>query len=451
MTEFDDMTASSNSRPTATSTGTPTGTPTETATPTQTGSGLFSSLRYPGAKRYFAGLAASMIGTWMQSIALSWLIVKVLDGGGRELGLVTVFQFGPMLLLGLYAGGLSDRLDKRKLMLCTQFSMGTAALMLAFVDFTGRESLTFVYLLSAVSGLASAFDTPVRRSMIGDLVPKDAVPNAMSLNTGVMTSTRVLGMAVGGYVVRFAGTEWCFLINGLSYVAMMLAVYGLEHRTHATRAGASDGGVRTAIQHVWRTPELRLVMAATAVAATLTFNYQTTFPLLIKDVFHNDADSLGGLFAVTGAGSFLGALVSARRREPSVEVFLCGVAVMGIGALLLSTAGTYGVGLVMALPLGVGGGLLMSQMSGLLTSRSASSMRGRVLALQSVVFLGSTPIGGPIVGAIADHAGARWASAAGGFGALLAAGVGIAAWQHLRRSGQSFPSVSAQRPTLDRP
>ncbi len=416
----------------------------ESGTPgVDVGSGLFSSLKYPGAKRYFAGLATSMIGTWMQSIALSWLIVKVLDGGGRELGLVTVFQFGPMLLLGLYAGGLSDRMDKRKLMLCTQFFMGAAALLLAFVDFTGRETLGVVYLLSAISGLASAFDTPVRRSMIGDLVPKEAVPNAMSLNTGVMTSTRVLGMAVGGYVVRYAGTEWCFLINGVSYIAMMLAVYGLEHRTHATRADAANGGVRSALVHVWHHRELRLVMAATAVAATLTFNYQTTFPLLIKNVFHHDADSLGSLFAVTGAGSFLGALISARRREPSVEVFLVGVTTMGVGALLLSVAGSYAVGLVMALPLGIGGGLLMSQMSGLLTSRSASSMRGRVLALQSVVFLGSTPIGGPIVGAIADHAGARWASAAGGFGALLAAAVGIVTWRAVRVAHRSLPNLVA--------
>ncbi len=405
--------------------------------------GLFNSLRYPGAKRYFAGLAASMVGTWMQSIALSWMIVKVLGGGGRELGLVTVFQFGPMLVLGLYAGGLSDRMDKRKLMFVTQFFMGGAALLLAFVDFTGRESLGLVYALSAVSGLASAFDTPVRRSMIGDIVPKAAVPNAMSLNTGVMTSTRVLGMAVGGYVVRYAGTEWCFLINGVSYLAMMFALYGLGHRSHATRASAADGGVRSALVHVWRNPELRLVMVATSVVATLTFNYQTTFPLLVKNVFDHGADSLGSMFAMTGAGSFLGALFSARRRQPSVGVFLCGVALMGAGACLLSVAGSYAVGLAMALPLGIGGGLLMSQMSGLLTSRSASSMRGRVLALQSVVFLGSTPIGGPLVGVIADHAGPRWATATGGIGGLLAAVVGVVVWRQLRVATGRYPFLAA--------
>jgi len=391
---------------------------------------LFSSFRYAGVKRYFLGLALSMVGTWMQSIALAWLVVKVLNGGGRELGLLTVFQFGPLLCLGMYAGALSDRFDKRVLMLITQLLMGSAALALAFVDFTGRESMSVVYALAALSGLASAFDTPVRRAMIGDLVPKHGLPNAMSLNTGVMTSTRVLGMAVGGYIVRFAGTPWCFLANGVSYFAMIFAIYGLSNRRHATLSTDANGGVREALRHVWSTPELRLVMVATAVTATFTFNYQTTFPLLIKNVFQQDADSLGTLFAVTSAGSFIGALISAKRRDPSVGWFLTGVVGMGAGACLLSISSSMAWGAAAALPLGIGGGLLMSQMSGLLTSRSDPTMRGRVLALQSVVFLGSTPIGGPVIGAIADASGARWASATGGISALLAA---VGAWLVYRR------------------
>jgi MFS family permease len=401
---------------------------------------LFASLKYPGSKRYFGGLALSMVGTWMQSIALAWLVVKVLKGGGRELGLVSVFQFGPMLVLGMYAGSLSDRFDKRVLMLITQLLMGSAALALFYVDLTNRESMGVIYALSGLSGLASAFDTPVRRSLIGDLVPKEALPNAMSLNTGVMTSTRVLGMAIGGYVVRFAGTEWCFLANGVSYLAMLIALTGLSQRTHATTASPDDGGVRGALVHVWRSRELRLVMIATAVVATVTFNYQTTFPLMIKNVFHGGADSLGTLFAVTSLGSFLGALTSAKRRRPSIAWFLLGVAVMGVGAAGVSIAGSLFWGVVASLPMGVGGGLLMAQMSGLLTSNSQPTMRGRVLALQSVIFLGSTPIGGPIVGAIADGAGARWAS---GAGAIAAAITAVGGWFAYRRlvSDRSYRSA----------
>lgn len=393
---------------------------------------LFSSLGYPGSKRYFLGLALSMVGTWMQSIALAWLVVKVLNGSGRELGLVSVFQFGPILALGMYAGALSDRFDKRTLMFITQFFMGSAALLLAFIDFTNRESMSAVYLLSAVSGLASAFDTPVRRAMIGDLVPKEALPNAMSINTGVMTSTRVLGMAIGGYVVRYAGTEWCFLINGISYVAMMIALVGLSNRRHATLSSSTESGVLVALRVVWRLPELRLVIIATAITATLTFNYQTTFPLMVKQVFHYDADSLGALFAVTSAGTLAGAMASAKRPRPTLGWFTIGIAMMGVGAGFLSIAGSFAWGLVAAFPLGVGGGLFMAQMSGLLTSQTEPSMRGRVLALQTVVFLGSTPIGGPIVGAISDEYGARWASAVGGIAALAAA---MYAWSAHRRLG----------------
>ena len=176
---------------------------------------IFESLRYPGAKRYFAGLTLSMVGTWMQSIAMSWLIVNRLHGGGHELGLLSIFQFTPMLLLGAWAGALSDRVDKRRVMVVTQTLLGLAALSLAVLDFTDRATLPAVLVVAAISGLASAFDTPVRRAMVGDLVPKSALPNAMSLNTGVITSSRVFGMALGGFVTRFAGTGYCFLVNGL--------------------------------------------------------------------------------------------------------------------------------------------------------------------------------------------------------------------------------------------
>lgn len=389
---------------------------------------VFASLRYSGAKRYFLGLALSMTGTWMQSIALSWVVVHRLGGGGHELGLLSVFQFTPMLLLGGWAGALSDRVDKRQVMIVTQVALGLAALLLGVLDFTGHTSLRNLLALAGVSGVASAFDTPVRRAMVGDLVPRDAVPNAMSLNTGVITSSRVFGMALGGFVTQWVGTGWCFIANGVSYLAMLIALWGLGRRAHATRSVAGErAGAVDALRHLARTPVLLVAMVATTVVATFTFNYQLTFPLLIRDVFHRNAGGLGALFAVTSIGSFAGAMISARRRTPSLRVFLWACGVMGVSACLVASAPTYWLCALATVPMGIGGGLLMAQLSGLLTQHSPSTMRGRVLAIQSVVFIGSTPIGGPIIGAVADAAGARWAMATGGIAALLAGVVG-AAW-----------------------
>ncbi len=396
----------------------------------QDGSKTFASLKYPGAKRYFVGLALSMLGSWMQSIALSWLVIHELKGKGSTLAIVGIFQFGPTLALGAWAGSLADRFDKRRMMFFTQAALGLCALALAAMDFANRESLALVLVLAGVAGFATAFDTPVRRSIIGDLVPRDVVANAMSLNTGVITSSRVAGMALGGFVTKWTGTSWCFLANGISYLAMIVALAGLAQRTHEARRPTTDGRVRDAIAHVWRTPALRIAMGATTIIATLTFNYQLTFPLLIKDVFNGEADRLGTLFAVTSVGSFVGAMISARRRAPTIEVFLLGGLLMGVGAVGAATASTLLRCELWTVPMGLGGGLLMAQLSGMLTSLSDPSMRGRVLALQSVVFLGSTPVGGPIIGLVADHAGARWAMAVGGLaalGATLLGGVALVA------------------------
>jgi MFS family permease len=182
----------------------------------------FVSLQHPGTKPYFAGLTFSMVGTWMQSIGVSWLVAKKLGGDGRELALLSVAQFAPVLLLGAWAGAIADRVDKRRVMIFTQFFLLLSAFALAWLDFSGRATINGVLALSVVAGVASAFDTPIRRALIGDLVPKSSLPNAMALNTGVITSSRVLGMTLGGFVTKYAGTGWCFALNGASYLAMML-------------------------------------------------------------------------------------------------------------------------------------------------------------------------------------------------------------------------------------
>jgi MFS family permease len=383
--------------------------------------GMFASLQYPGTRRYFGGLIVSMLGSWMQSIAMAWLIVEALKGGGLELGLQQVFQFVPMLILGAWAGSLADRIDKRKLMLVTQTILGMAALAIAALDFAGRATLAAVLVVSAVSGLAGAFDTPVRRALIGDLVPQAVVPNAMALNTGVITSSRVVGMAIGGVIINIGGTKWCFLLNGISYLAMLFALNGLDSREHRSAPpAAGKGGVKLALRHIVKSPVLLAAMGATTLIATFTFNFALTLPLLIKKEFGLEANSLGLVMAFVSVGSFAGALLSAKRSVPTLWLLLVGGATMGFGNLGVALSRGLAVCCLACIAMGLGGGLLMSQLSGLLTALSPGSMRGRVLALQSVIFIGSTPIGGPIIGLIAKSAGTRWAIATGGLAAIIA-------------------------------
>jgi MFS family permease len=406
--------------------------------------GTFFSLRYPGSKRYFAGLILSMVGTWMQSVGLTWVITNELqiakNQQGRALGAMLFFSFVPLLVLGAWVGSLSDRMDKRRLMLITQVAMGSAAFVLAVLTLTKHITLPIVLVLAFVGGVATAFDTPVRRALIGDLVPPIAISNAMSLNTSVMTSSRVIGVSIGGFVIRYFGTGWCFLLNAISYLFMIIALTGLRSREHATIAKASDGGVRGGILHVWRTPVLRLTMLSTLIIATFLFNYSLTYPLIVKNVFHREADTLGWMLAISGLGSFVGAIIAARMRRPSLNVFLGSCVGMGVSGLLVGLSKTLTNAFFAAFPLGLFGGLLMAMLSGLLTTYSPQTMRGRVLALQSVVFLGSTPIGGPIVGSVADRFGPRWGMLLGAYATIGTAVLAIAF-----RSSSRQPRMSTQR------
>lgn len=398
----------------------------------------FASLRYPGAARYFAGLTLSMVGSWMQSIALSWLVVQKLNGDGGALGLVNAFQFAPMLFLGAWAGALSDRYDKRRLMTVTQILLGFSAVALGILDLSGHITMPIVFLLAALIGTASAFDTPVRRAMVGDLVPKHVIPNAMALNTGVITSSRVFGMMVGGFLVKYAGTGWCFIVNGISYGFMLLALTGLGALPHKTAPPQTDGGVTDAVRHIWRTPILRVAMISTSIVSVLTFNYAVTYTLMVDKIFKRDSDVLGWLLAASSVGSFAGSIFAARRREPSVDVLMASCIGMGITCFGFGYSANPFVAAAFSVPLGLFGGLVMTQLSGLLPKYSPSSMRGRVLALQSVVFIGSTPIGGLLVGITSEELGARWGMYIGGIGGLLGGAVGMA----LRQSTRLRPSVS---------
>ena len=383
----------------------------------------FRSFRSRNFRLYYLGLFVSNVGTWLQAVAQSWLVFR-LTHSGWVLGTLSAAQWGPMLVLGAWGGAVSDRFDKRRLMAITQAVSGVQALVLAAAVFGGFANVYLVHALALVLGLVNAIDNPTRRGFIPQLVSEGEIANAMALNTAVMTSTRIIGPAVAGLLIKAVGPGWCFFGNGVSFLAVIFAVTSLDVSAlrPAPRAKRAPGQVREGLRYAWSDPVLRLSLTATAIIGTLSYNYQITLLLLATRVFHGEAGTFGTLLAVTSVGSLLGALVTASRRSVTTTYLLGTAGLFGVAMTALAIAPNLIVGFLILLPMGAAGSAFVSTGSGLLQQRGRADMRGRLMALHSVVFLGSTPIGGPIVGFVGDHFGAKASLYLGGVTAMAVAG-----------------------------
>lgn len=399
---------------------------------------VFRSLRHRNARLYFLGLVVSTVGTWMQATAQAWLVLELTDSG-TALGVVTALQFLPMLLFGAWGGALADRIDRRRLLAVTQVLMAVQALTLAVATLSGWVTVGMVYVLTGILGLITAVDTPVRRSFIGDLVDEGELSNAMSLNTAVMTGARIIGPAVAGVLISTAGTGWAFLVNGVSFAALLVALAAMDpERIHRHEPAARGRGqVVAGLRYVAGHPVLRLTMLTLVVVSTFTFAYQVTIPLLVERVLGGGAGAFGLLLALTSVGSLLGAFVSASRPQATLGFFLGALGVLGLFAGLLAVAPNLPAALLLGIPMGAGGAAFIACSSGILVSDTRADMRGRVLALQSIAFLGSTPIGGPILGWIGETFGARWPLVVGSVVALGSMAVAAVAARRLERSGRA--------------
>jgi MFS family permease len=395
---------------------------------------VFQSLRHRNARLYFVGLVVSNAGTWLQSTALVALVLQDLSDSGTVLGTVVAAQFVPMLLLGAWAGVVADRTNRRRLVFATQAAAAVQALVLGVLDLAGLVTLPLVYLLAAVLGVINALDNPARRSFIGELVEPPELANAMSLNTAVMTGSRVAGPALAGLLIAWIGTGWCFVVNGISFVAVLLALVVMNpaeiHRTPP--AARAKGQVREGLRYAWANPMLRLALLLLVVVSTLSFNYQVTIPLIVENVFGGGAVTFGALLSVTSLGSLLGSLITATRREATLSWLFATLAVLGVFMTGMGLSPGLALAFALSVPMGAGGAAFIATTSGILISRSRPDMRGRMLALQSTAFLGSTPIGGPLVGWIAETFGPRWGLSLGGIAALACLAVAIPAAKRLR-------------------
>jgi MFS family permease len=411
----------------------------------------FRSLKVRNYRLFAAGQVISLSGTWAQRVAQDWLVLELSHDSGVALGITTGLQFLPVLLFGLYGGVLADRYDKRSLLIGAQVAMGMLALVLGLLDVTGVVQLWHVYALALLLGLAAVVDTPVRQAFVVEMVGPDDLPNAVSLNSATFNASRILGPAVAGVAISSVGTGPVFLANALSYVAVVTGLVAMR-RTELfspRRVARGKGQARAGLAYVRSDPQLYVPIALVAVIGTFGLNFQITLALVAKQTFHLGAGSYGALSAMLATGSLLGALASARRSSvPRARVLYGAALAFGLCEVLTGLAPSYVVMAVLLVPTGAAVLTFTTAANATVQLRSTPQMRGRVMSLYVLVFLGGTPFGAPLIGAIAQSLGPRSSLLVGGAISALAA---LAAGLYLRRVQRSATTVAVMTGSRDAP
>ncbi len=392
----------------------------------------FRSLESSNFRRYTVGQIISASGSWVQQIALTWLVVRLSGADGLAVGIVVALQFTPVLIGGAWAGVLADRLDKRRVLIATSAGAGIFAAVLGGIVLAGVEQLWMVYLLAALFGCATALDSPARRSFVTELVPDHHAQNAVTLNSAVFTAARFTGAAVGGLLIASVGTGWCFMVNAASFAAVIIALLMMDVRAirPAAPVPRRKGQLREGLRYVWAHTALRTTLLMTAVIGTLSFNFQVTISLMARKVFDGGAGTFGALYAVMTAGAVVATLLVAHREVITTRFVILGALGLGVSMSVAAFAPSLPVFAITLVPIGLTSIAFLSSAGALAQSRAEPEYRGRVAALFAVAFLGSTPIGGPIVGAVSQAFGPRWGLVLGAVAALV---TGAIAWRDLRQ------------------
>ncbi|HET6950525.1 MAG TPA: MFS transporter [Acidimicrobiales bacterium] len=413
----------------------------------------FAALRHRNFRLFFAGQLVSQVGNWLTLVAQTLLVLKLTDSG-IALGVLAAAQFGPILLLGPWAGLVADRSDKRRLLLVVQTLAMVQSFVLAALAFSGEPPVGAIYGVAVFGGVTMAFDNPTRRSFVTEMVPEAEINNAVSLNSALMTSSRVVGPALAGLLISTVGYGWAFLADGLSYLAVLAGLWLMrtEELRPAPVTPRARGQVREGLRYVRNRPELFVPMVMMAVIGTLSYNFATVFPLFVTRDLHAGDTVFTVLFSTVSMGSVVGALITARRNDTGIR--RVSVAALGYGVTMAAMAVTPTVPLavVVGVVLGFWSISFLVASTAIVQIKAAPEMRGRVLALQAMLFLGSTPVGGPIVGWVADQFGARWSVALGAAAAGLA---GLWGLSRARRAAEGEAAVGTapwrDGATADRP
>jgi len=412
-------------------------------------SSTFRSLRGYNYRVWAGGAAVSNVGSWMQRTAQDWIVLTQLTRhNAAAVGIVMALQFGPQLLLLPLTGWAADHLDRRKLLMVTQATMGALALGLGLLTLTGLVQLWHVYVFALLLGCVAAFDAPARQTFVSELVTEIDLQNAVALNSTSFNAARMIGPAVAGVLIAAVGTGWVFVINAASYVAVigamrMLRVHELHLRQRAVR---TRGSFLEGFRYVWRRPDLKAVLFMLFLIGTFGLNFPIFISTMSVTVFHAGAHQYGLLSSIMAIGSVMGALLAARRDKPRMGVLVVGASVFGAGCALAALMPGYWLFGMTLIVVGVAAQTFTTTVNSWVQLSTEPAMRGRVLAILLAILLGCTPMGAPLVGWVADAFGARWAMGVAALSGLAAAIVG---WRYLslyHRSSQVGASQENPEP-----
>lgn len=385
-------------------------------------SSTFASLKYVNYRLWFGANIIASTGKWMQRVAQDWLVLTVLThGSGTALGITTALQFLPILLFSPWAGVIVDRVNRRRLLQFTQGMNGVTSLILGVLVLTNVAELWHVYLLAFVTGFLATIDAPARQTFVSELVPLESLPNAVGLNSAAFNVARLLGPATSGFVIAWVGPGWVFIVNVLLFLAPVIAValMNVSLLTPAKRVKREKGQIREGLRYVKNRTDIIVIMIVAGSVSAFGMNFQMTSAVMATEVYGKGPGEYGILGSFMAIGALAGALLAARRKFPRVRLVVVSAFLFGIFDIALGLAPTYEAFAILAIPTGLAMLTMVTAANAAIQVSTDPDMRGRVMALYMMVYLGSNPIGAPIIGWIADTFGGRWSLAAGGIVAIV--------------------------------
>jgi len=376
---------------------------------------MFSSLRIRNFRLFAAGQVVSNTGTWMQRVAQDWLVLELTHGSGTAVGIATGLQFLPLLLFSLWGGMIADRYPKRRVLMVTQAAMGALALLLGVLAVTGVVQPWHIYLLAFGLGLATMVDNPTRQSFAIEMVGRDDLQNAIALNSAVFNLARITGPALAGIVISLIGTPAAFFLNATSYLTVIISLHLMRpsELRPAERVARAKGQLREGLAYVRSRPDLLMTMVLVFFIATFGMNFQVTTALMSRVVFHTGAGRFGIASAVFAIGALIGALVAARRSRTGMRLMITAALAFGLLEAATGLMPYYWAFLVLLVPTGMAVISFTTLANSSVQLSVPADMRGRVMGIYMLVFLGGAPIGSPLTGWVAELFGTRIAILAG--------------------------------------
>ncbi len=389
---------------------------------------MFEAFTSRNFRLFSVGQIISLIGSWMQAVAMSWLVLKM-TGSGTQLGLITSTQFVPVLALGLYGGLLADKLPKRKVLFATTLASLTLSVVLAVLVLTGAIQLWMLYVTSALSGLIMVVDNPTRQAFVGEMVGRNRIRNAVTLNSMIFNITRVLGPSIAAVAISYLNLGVTFLLNSASFIAVLVSlamIRGRELHTElpTVQQKPGKGQAIAGIRYALGVRKIRAALLMMLVIGAFTYEFSVSFPLFATHVLHGDANTYGYMMASMGLGSIAGGLWIAKFPIKNARMLVPIAAVFGGAMLLLASTTTLLMTMLSLVILGIASTFFVTLGNSTLQLTSSPDMRGRVMALWGITFAGMTPVGAPVIGWIGEHIGAATSIGFGGAAALVAAGIG---------------------------